>query len=169
MFDSHFDPSSTIAMFIAAALQHPNPPCNGHNKRVSTIHVEQYKNKFNEVIVYCTLADDKQVLDAWRESGNEGEYTPEFRHKCLLNDAKHYRKCYRKMLRLVPQYHDMIMGRPDHSMLLQDDIVKLDQFLSYQNASMNKKRGEDQRLLNDWGVSTSEELRSLICKICDFK
>jgi len=41
---------NNVAMFVGAALNHPNPPCNGEGV-ISTIHVDQYKTKFKMLYI----------------------------------------------------------------------------------------------------------------------
>lgn len=151
--------SSIIALFIASALQHPNPPCNSRRHRVSTIRVDQHKEKFGLVVVYCELAAAEEVNDAWKEF-NEGEPTQEFAQECLDHDARYYRRCYRKMLKLVPHHRDVIMARPDYGWLLFDTVEELDAYLD-KNAAEIKNYID----LGKWNVTTVEELRARIHKI----
>lgn len=118
------------AAFIGARLQHRKPLCNSRNPRCSTIHVEQYKEKFGDVRVYCTLADDEEVRAKWEEEGNGGDPTPEFRAKCLARDAYFYRRVYLDMVSLVPQYHNAILLAADHEELLQDDEFSIDAYVT---------------------------------------
>src|SRR5579885_617892 len=55
-----------IAAFIGARLQYPCPVVNGQgNPWTSTILVEQHKEKFFRVRVYCKLADNDLVKKKW--------------------------------------------------------------------------------------------------------
>lgn len=164
-----FDPSSTIAMFIASALQHPNPPCNGNRRRMSTIDVAQHKNKFDMVVVYCTLAEHNQVAEAWAESGQDGEPTPKFIDGCLIEDANLYRKSYRKMMFLAPQFKKEILGRPDYGYLLYDTKQELDAWLDHQGEYQKTKNVDDENLQKRWNCSSSEELRTKLYKVYDNK
>ncbi len=131
MKEWHPHPSGPIAMYIAAALQHPNPRCNGTRERVSTILVEQHKNKFNYVRVYCTLADKGMVQKSWDEE-ESGDITEEYVKNCLLNDAIHYRRTYRTMMWLLPQHHDIIVRDADYGYLLFDTLADLDKWIDEQ-------------------------------------
>lgn len=162
-----FDPSSTIAMFIAAALQHPNPPCNGRNRRVSTIEVAQHKNKFDMVVVYCTLASTNEVNEAWAETGHDGDPPSEFVDKCLQQDANLYRKAYRKMLFLAPQYREMMLSRPDYGYLLFDDKARLDEWLDHQGEYQKTKNVDDTHLQKRWNCGSADELRAKLHQVYD--
>ncbi len=129
MKEWHPHPSGPIAMYIAAALQHPNPRCNGIRERVSTIFVDQHKNKFNYVRVYCSLADKGMVQKSWNEEGFVGEPDSEYLTKCLFNDAKHYRLTYRTMMWLLPQHKEIITRDADYGYLLFDTLEELDAWL----------------------------------------
>lgn len=163
------DPSGAIAMYIAAALQHPNPPCNGAPRRVSTIVVYQHKNKFNYVVVYCRLADPTEITAAWLEQGNTGEPTSEFVRNCLIRDAAHYRKCYCAMQQLMPDQTAVIFYRADYPELLQINEEDLRAYLEFSNEFTKNRRGECSYMLERWGTSNIEELYSLLCQICGFK
>lgn len=65
--ENFLDDMRSIAMFIGSALNHPVSECNGSSVvgNVSTIHVEQYKEKFGEVRIYCVLAFEPLVRDAF--------------------------------------------------------------------------------------------------------
>jgi len=163
-----FDPSGTIAMFIAAALQHPNPPCNSaHRRRVSTIFVSQHKNKFDRVVVYCTLAATNLVNESWAENGEDGEPTPEFIEKCFVHDAEMYRMCYRKMLFLAPQYRDMTLATPDYCYLLFDTKAELDAWLIDKHEHAKEANGCRPGLLENWHVNNIDELRVKLHKVYD--
>lgn len=157
-------------MFIASALQHPNPPCNagGPTRRVSTIFVDQHKNKWDQVIVYCRLADPGLVAASWHDVDRDGRPpTLEFVDKCLLRDARLYRQCYLKMLSLAPQHRDRILSRADYGYLLFDDQVQLDAWLSSHQLS-NKELTNAESLLElpcTWGIVTVEELRSKLASV----
>lgn len=163
-----FDPSGTIAMFIAAALQHPNPPCNGgRRRRVSTIFVSQHKNKFDQVVVYCTLAEANLVSEAWAEDGHDGDPNQEYVIKCLEDDAKLYRNAYRKMMFLAPQYKKMMLARPDYGYLLFDTKEQLDEWLAHQGEYAKEPNGQSPHLLKRWEAASADELRARLHKVYD--
>lgn len=143
-----------MAAFIGARLQYPCPGVNGQgNPWTSTIRVDQHKEKFWAIRVYCTLAADEMVLEKWNwmkdrekriaagekfyerlrddvikaQLKDSDEPTPEFKARCLLHDALHYRKCYREMVALQPQLQMAICGQADHTELLwptYDEMTK---------------------------------------------
>ena len=116
-----------IAAFIAARLQYQSPECN-ENMPVSTIRIDQHKEKFGDVRIYCTLADAELVRCMWkiRHTQLPRPTMPDtFKDECWLHDARHYRRCYRDMVSLVPHYKDAIINAADHYELLYDDVDKL--------------------------------------------
>ena len=154
-----YHPSGAIAMFIASALQHPNPECNGRQRRISTIKVDQHKNKFDQVVVYCTLAHPDLVDTACdRERGEDCEPTTEFVKKCMFHDAVHYRKCYMQMLQLVPQHRGMILSRPDYGYLLCDKKEDIAACLGVDHAELVAKK---------WHLETTDELFSELHRVYD--
>jgi len=135
---------SAVAAFIGARLQHPVPQCNSSNPRVSTIRVDQYKSKFDDVRVYCTLAHEDEVQKAWSEDMTKCHATgldelvkfahpqQEFIDACWSRDARHYRQCYIDMVKLVAWEHvASITGCADHSLLLQNNEEELDESIAY--------------------------------------
>lgn len=158
-------------MFIAAALQHPVPPCNSNRRRLSTIFVSQHKNKFDRVVVYCTLASKNLVSEAYANDGNDGDPTPEYQGKCMQHDAKIYRAAYHKMLFLAPQYREMILSRPDYGWLLHDDVNKAYAYVNDLEAEANKPDAHENhkfridRLIEQWGVQTIEQLHEKLNKV----
>lgn len=157
--EHEYDPSGSIAMFIAAALQHPNPTCNGHNPLMSTIRVEQHKNKFDRVIVYCELADTNLVSQSWVGMGKgNGDPPDEFIQACMYRDAEIYRHAYRRMLSLVPELREMILSRADYAYLLYDTTRELDAWLNtYEQNNVN-------HLIKKWRVPDVAALRMLLHK-----
>ncbi len=163
-----FDPAGTIAMFIASALQHPRPPCNGRSSRVSTIRVEQHKNKFNNVIVYCELANANLVSEAWAEEGNSGPPPGEFINKCRLHDARLYRSVYHKMLFLAPGYREMMFNWADYGYLLFDGVVDLEAWLDAKGEHALETNG--QHLMKPhvgWRAGSLDDLREKLRRVYD--
>jgi hypothetical protein len=170
--DEWFDPAGTIAMFIAAALQHPNPPCNGRNPRVSTIFVDQHKNKFGQVVVYCKLAYPDLVMAKWVEEGNDGEPTPHYVDKCRIHDAEHYRAAYLSMTKLVPQHEKIILARPDYGYLLFRTAEELNGYFDFKDQEhwTDEIRAKwQQSYMDTWQVTTLDDLRAKLRKVCGFK
>ena len=134
-----------MAAFIGARLQYPCPEVNGQgNPWTSTILVQQHKEKFWAIRIYCKLAWPDLVKQKWdwlrdrerrmaagekfydrlrddvirSQLSNSEEPTEEFKRRCLKHDAIHYRKCYREMVALQPQLQSAICGQADRSELL---------------------------------------------------
>jgi len=164
-----------VAMFIAAALHHPNPPCNGPNKWVSTIKVEQHKVKFTDVRIYCSLAHPDLVQAMWNdfhEDGMPAEPTAEFKARCLMDDARYYRHCYISMLELLPEkVAHLVCGAADFRELLCKDLAELDQLI---NRNVKQSDGGKYPQYLSWlntryHVTTVDEVRQCLAKICCFK
>lgn len=130
-----------IAAFIGARLHYPCPLVNGQgNPWVSTIKVDQHKEKFFYVRVYCKLAHKDLVTAKWEwMRANEetvarvpkkyfpdgfvsgSEPTQEFVDRCLKGDAIHYRKVYMQMVELQPHLNARICAQADYAELLYRD------------------------------------------------
>lgn len=155
---------NSMARFVASALQHPMPRCNGLG-RTSTIHVDQYKEKFGDVRIYCTLADEFHVRNAWLEEHAvpgvvmEGEPPEEFVKKCFLRDARHYRSCYMDMVELVPHLRDALCVAADYTELLGEDEKAIDEKI------MPHARRYPGFYLGRYELGDIEELRDILLKI----
>lgn len=124
-----------IAAFISARLQHQSPRCNA-DMPVSTIHIDQHKEKFGSVRIYCTLAEDGLVKQMWKAQHPEiprPVMPAAFKDECWLRDARYYRRCYLDMVSLVPQYKDSIVDSADHRELLYETIDDLNECLEDDN------------------------------------
>jgi len=167
------DPNlSTTAMFIAAALRFPQPRCNGRGKWVSTINVDQYKVKFTDVRIYCTLAHPELVKDHWQELQKEGEPDEAFKVQCLLDDARHYRNCYLSMLELLPaDAAHLVCQAADYFELLCKDLRELDQLLttSAEKTDGGKYPQYLTQYTHRYGGETFADVRQYLAKICCFK
>lgn len=154
-----------VAAFIAARLQYPVPSSNSSNPRISTIKVHQHKSKFGQVRVYCYLADTEQVRQAWAESSDwtdSDEVPADFRDRCLINDAMHYRRCYFEMASLVPKRQDAMFSPADFPELLFQK-ARLDEWLlDIETNALNT-------YLKRWNVNDFVELKIKLYKICQFK
>lgn len=157
---SYWHDVSRIAAFIAARLQHPNPRCNGINPRISTIRVDQHKEKFGEPRVYCILASDDLVTAAIVEKNLY--VTPENVDKCLLHDAVHYRRTYLDMIALAPHYRDIIIGGASYWELLK--LTKAD-MLIWLDTEENENNVKS--YLPRWNVGDVSELRDKLSKVYD--
>jgi hypothetical protein len=143
-----------IAAFIGARLHYPNPEVNGQgNPWVSTIKVDQHKEKFWKVRVYCDLAAPGLVKQKWewykanfevmkqRPSRyfphidtTAEEPSPEFFDRCVKGDAMYYREVYMEMVELQPHLRSKICSEADHTELLfgslQELLTRLDEMQS---------------------------------------
>lgn len=155
-----------IAMFVGAALNHPLPPCNGQGN-ISTIRVYQYKTKFSDIRIYCQLANTELVEEYWALLGKEGNPTQEFKHKCLISDAKHYRECYLSMASLLKdmQTFRSLIDPANYPELLFNNLFLLDAFL--ENIRQNPDRMTTYYSM--WQVEDFASLRRVLCDICGFK
>ena len=161
---------NNVAMFVGAALNHPNPPCNGDGA-ISTIHVDQYKTKFNDVRIYCKLAHPKLVQELWSSTGNSGEPTLEFKEKCFMSDAMHYRSCYMLMFDLLND-EDLIASLKapaDYSEILCFSPEELDRLLDYDLERSKLYPRYIQTYYLKWGVNDFGALRELLRTICGFR
>jgi len=153
----------TIAAYIAARMQHPNPRCNGRNPRISTIHISQHKEKFGMMRIYCTLADKDLVLEKWQENGHAGDPDVAFMQACFLHDAKHYRKCHLDMVNIVPSHRNAICSQADYSELLYDDVAALDKRLDEIIADASNNSAN--YMLSHYEVVDADALRTLFHQV----
>lgn len=163
---------SAIAMFIGAALQHPVPPCNGTCKRSSTISITQYKQKFNEIRIYCELANSQLVNELFVELGGVGEPTDEFKRQAFINDARHYRDCYLSMTRLLTQDDaESVTCAADYRELLCSDLKELDTYIDYARKSYADGSFPQHltHLTKLYGGESFDDVRNIIIEICAFK
>lgn len=150
--EKNFDMIGPIAAFIGARLQYACPHINGQgNPWVSTISVDQHKEKFWKVRVYCDLADPSLVTKKWNwlkdrqrriDAGEKFYYRmhreaqkmvieggheppPEFFTRCVLHDAIHYRKVYMDMVNLRPDLRMRICSEADHWILLYETVEEV--------------------------------------------
>jgi hypothetical protein len=156
------DMASEIAMYVAAALNHPLPPCNGRGN-ISTISVAQYKTKFNEIRVYCQFADESLVLDLWKLIYPEKGDSPseDFISKCLFNDATHYRYCYLSMKKILKDQDDMVSSLVEgasYTELLFENKEKLEEYIDKSKAY----------LCSAWGIEDADSLRNFLFKVSGF-
>lgn len=151
-----------VAGFIAAGLNHPAPVLDG-GKPVSTILVDQHKQKFNNVRIYCTLAAARLVDEAWITSGGSGQFTEAFIVQRFYADAVHYRRTYLSMIELLPERTvHCVCGSADYPELLCKDKNELELFTGH----------AENRLaycLNKYRVSDSDALKKFLCSVSGFK
>jgi hypothetical protein len=160
-----------IAEFIGAALNYPMPRCNGYGvaSMASTIRVDQFKEKFGDVRVYCQLAAPELVKEAY---DSLKERSKMWKHPCtqtlekytrerFVCDAKHYRSVYLNMVELVPKYRKMIVGAADYYELLQYDAESLDAFID---------RKDNIKFLEErYKRAGREAVRAELYELCGFK
>jgi len=162
------------AMFLGAALDHELPECNGKG-RVSTIKVDQYKTKFSDVRIYCTLAHEDRVLDLWTRGGYEtrlkGDGTPyvyeDFRKNQFLYDAIHYRKCYIAALSMFVPVDEMrgIRSGADYHELLCSNEEELNTWIQKDIDHAAKYSAYHTPYLKRYSVDNYDDLRVAIKKI----
>jgi len=179
----NFELIGPIAEFIGARLQHPYPTINGQgNPWTSTISVDQYKEKFWYVRVYCKLADPDLVQRKWmwlkdrqrRLDGGEKIYChpssklvamlaefsdeapPDFFARCALHDAIHYREVYMDAVRLRPHLRERICDQADYNVLLGESVDKID--IKPENVKWNCKK---------FHVANEDDLLAFIKKVYD--
>lgn len=151
---------SSMAMFVAASLQYPLPRCNGLASRVSTIRVEQYKEKFGDVRIYCILAHPDEVKARWQEEGHKSpDPTLDFTRRCLLSDARHYRNCYMSMVGLVPHLRDALCCAADYGVLLYEDAAAIESEI------MPHVEKHEQLYLSRFYADSIEQLRVIFDKV----
>jgi hypothetical protein len=170
MFFSDRIKMSNVAMFVGAALNHPMPPCNG-GEIISTIHVDQYKTKFDDVRIYCKLAHPDLVKAAWASQAGSGEPPDEFKRVRFFLDAQHYRACYFAMFQLLndEELIASLKGPADYSEALCKTPEELDRVLNFDFERSKLYPQYIQSYYMKWGVSDFESLRNLIRKVSGFK
>lgn len=158
-----------MAAFVAARLNYIVPKCNGPRRLVgrgiSTIRVDQHKEKFWYVRIYCALADPTLVKERWsveKKETDPDEPPQEFKDKCLRHDAWHYRKCHLEMLQLLPErVHKRLTDTADYQELLHPTVEAME-------ARINEIEESDLRTGNHdslsyyrerYGVETNLELK----------
>lgn len=159
-----------VAMFVGAALNHPVPVCNGAES-ISTIHVAQYKTKFNDIRIYCTLAHPELVKNLWASLGETGEPTQAFFEKCLRKDAAHYRECHVAMFRILDD-EDMIASLKapaNYSELLCESPEELDRLLDYNIEQAKLYPQYLQSFYSRWNVGDPGALRELLYLLSGFR
>ena len=175
-----------IAAFIGARLHYPCPEINGQgNPWTSTILVEQHKEKFFRVRVYCKLAWDGLVKQKWawlrdrqaREDAGEKFYDrlrddelraklktdveppPEFYARCARHDAIHYRQVHMDMVRLLPEkLAKRAIAEADHTELLHDNV---DGAIKQLRDWAESNPGWKEYFTKKYRVSTNEEVEAL--------
>jgi hypothetical protein len=163
--------AGNIAMFIGAALNHPLPPGNGNGLN-STIYVSQYKTKFDEIRIYCTLAYPQHVQQNWKllKGESAGEISDSFRRNCLLWDAKHYRNCYLSMINLLGNTKrakeiKVAADYPELLFLNEKDLV------SFLEKNLEKSKTHPQYIesfYSMWGANDFDSLKKILIEICGF-
>lgn len=165
-----FDLVGPLAAFIGARLNYILPRCNSAHrggKSVSTILVEQHKEKFWYARVYCTLAAEGMVLAKWhaeRLVGDNSDPTPEFVAKCLRADAIHYRNCYMDAVKIIPRMRKRIIAQADYRELLfanaQELMDHVDELATAEIDSMNVSYLK--HYLMRWNVKDAEQLKTVL-------
>jgi len=124
---TYFEDIGRIAEWIAWALEAQETGFNRVPQQMSTIAVEQCKEKFGAVRVYCSLASEAKVQTAWRlhlkERRIAGSMSPkpnklEFVRLREIEDMRWYRKIYRGAVSLWPHYMSAIIDDADFPYLV---------------------------------------------------
>ena len=158
---------NNVAMYVGAALQHPLPPCNGQGPS-STIRVDQYKTKFSDVRIYCSIADKELVKSYWNTT-KQGEPTEEFVKERIFFDAIHYRDCYMPMEDfLSPEEWECLRDPADYPELLFSTGEELKNFILEKEEKAKKYPTYMNSLLERWKVVNSQDLYEYLCKVCGF-
>ena len=127
---SYFDDIDRIAEWIAWGLEAQQTGFSLKTYQYSTISVQQHKEKFGTVRVYCTLADTQKVQRAWQRNlrqwrkkadGSPRPSREEFRHRCLTSDMRWYRSVYAKAIASWPHYEEAIRNSAENDILLMNE------------------------------------------------
>lgn len=143
----------TLAFLIASGLTHTY----SDGRKVSTIRVSQYKEKFGQVRVYCNLADPQLIQEKYQLASTENIPEP-ISKACLLDDARHYRQVYSDIISLTPQYKSIIIGGADYSELLMSS-KELPKFLD------DQKKNDSKYHTHIFNLSSIEELSTFLHKV----
>lgn len=168
-----FELIHVLAAFIAARLNYILPRCNSGvrgGKPVSTIAVDQHKEKFWYVRIYCELADPGLVDAKWQAEHPDDALvlapTQEFKDKCLRADAIHYRNCYLDAVKLVPRLHRRIIAQADYHELLLADVDELHSHIDElaQGDPEHPNVNYLAHYLTKWHAKDAEELKSVLMR-----
>jgi hypothetical protein len=164
-----------IAEYIAAAMNYPVPRCNGFglpgSGMVSTIRVDQFKEKFGDVRIYCRIAAPELVDEAYEhlrkrvderklDAATAFQLTKErYARQRYVDDARTYRNAYLSMVKLVPKYRDAILVAADYRELLCEDEDELERFID------KNLEGLEQKL----GLKGRDAVQAELYELCEFK
>ena len=151
-----------IAMYIAAAMNHPVQFCDC-SEMSSTITVEQHKVKFGQVRIYVKLADSTRVAALWinrRDDGSVKTYE-EFVRNCFIHDARQYRQAYMSMKTiLLPEEFEHVRATADYEEFLFESY---EQILRY----VENRANANVSWMNFYYVTANPI--DVLCTICDIK
>jgi len=161
--------SYQVAMFVGAALNHSVPRGNGQGY-ISTINVSQYKTKFNDIRIYCDLANPQLISDLWSHMGKSGEPSDQFIDQCLFFDAQHYRNCYLSMLDILnnEDIKKSLKEPASYPELLFREPIELDAFLNERKEKSKQYHQYENLFATSWRVNDFDSLRKLLYKISGF-
>ena len=165
-----FDLVGPIASFLAARLNYVVPGSNGGpraKKLVSTIRVDQHKEKFWYARVYCELAAPSLVEDEWVNDSTfvMGPPPDDFRQRCFDRDAFHYRRVHLDMLALLPErLHKRVVGFADYRELLFPTAIEMERHVDRLSNRDLVDPGTDNLLFyrDRYRVGTNQELKGAI-------
>lgn len=106
-----------IARWMGYALEGCIHGFNLRRRASSTIRVEQTKEKFGEIRIYCWLADEDLVREEWEKESPGLYVSEEFKRRCLKWDRYHYNHVYADAQHLFPQYARKIVSAADYRYL----------------------------------------------------
>jgi hypothetical protein len=150
-----------IAAFIGARLQHVLPPYNSRFVGpVSTISIDQYKDKFAAVRIYCTLADPDLVQA--KALGIVAIADDAFKAACLKHDAIFYRRCHLDMVKLVPHLRDAICSQADYYELLFENVAALNAWLDQLAVPDPQVTNKFEHFFRRYHVDSVDKLRQLL-------
>ena len=124
---NYFSDVETIAQWIAWALEAQQTGWGKNPHQMSTIAVQQHKEKYGSARVYCMLRAPEKVdrewrarLRQWRAEGSQGQRPRKesFERECEIRDMRWYRQVYRSAVSLWPHYMSAIMDDADYPLLV---------------------------------------------------
>jgi hypothetical protein len=168
-----FELVGPAAAFIGARLNYVLPPCNSGRKGgkpISTIKVDQHKEKFWYARIYCTLAAPTLVQYAWAlDERGPGDASPEFKARCFRHDAWHYRTCYLDMVKLIPRMEKRLCSQADYRELLFSTVKEAHDWVDQMNIPDQGEImfGVDHLdyYRKKYGVETNEQLKETLTKL----
>lgn len=151
-----------VAMFVAGALTH----VDGFGRSYShTIQVHQHKSKFDQVVVYCDIADAALVALEYEKRADPAETYEHFYNRCIQRDAVRFRRAYLSMLKLLPEgSEEPLFARANYRYLLLKNVDELNDWLD-NSSDFRTNVPYRQMVLDKWNVDDKEALREVLTKV----